>query len=114
MSVEPLKSIKDDQVILHLIQPNVWRAAPVDEDPSVQLVNWQIQHMKEGSFFMGREVRGTGRVSTDIVQYDEAKQRGITKSGRVYELVGSPGWDSDAEYVWNHYKRINKLTELET
>ena len=41
-----------------------------------------------------------GTQQTTILKYDENTHRGVTQSGRVYELVGAPGYDSDAMYVW--------------
>jgi len=93
----------------------IWSAASVNNQPQVQLTNWTIKKMKEGNFFIGDEVgmRGSGRVSTAIVTYDETTKKGVTQSGRVYELLGNEGHSSDGEYVWGRYKVYNKLTELD-
>ena len=32
--------------------------------------------------------------------------RGVTRSGRVYQLVGLPGYSSDAEYVFGYWIRM--------
>lgn len=97
-----------------LLTGGIHRVAPIDQQPHVRLINWSIKEMNEGKFFVGETSPGYGRVSTDIVELDLEKKRGVTASGRVYELVGesrAPG--PDASYVWNHYKSINRLTELE-
>ena len=44
-----------------------------------------------------------GRVSTPIVSFNAAERSGVTFSGRCYILVGPPGFDDDAEYVWECY-----------
>ncbi|PMY01398.1 hypothetical protein, partial [Pseudomonas sp. GW460-13] len=44
-----------------------------------------------------------GRVSTPIVSFNLGKRTGITASGRRYILVGPPGFDDDAEFVWECY-----------
>ncbi len=33
-------------------------------------------------------------------------RRGVTKSGRVYKLIGEPGFDADADYVWMLWQPI--------
>jgi len=48
-----------------------------------------------------------GRVSTAIVSLDLAARTGVTSSGRLYELIGKPGHDSDADYVWGRWARVN-------
>ena len=45
--------------------------------------------------------RGEGRVSTAIISWDDEQQLGVTQSGRRYQLLGEPGRDPDALYVWN-------------
>jgi hypothetical protein len=91
----------------------LWNVASVPDQPQIRLSNWTIKHCKEGDFFVGTNTaEGTGRVSTKIVMFDQHNRRGRTESGRVYELIGSPGYSNDGEYVWNTYKVINRLTEL--
>lgn len=87
----------------------VWVASPVAEVASVQLVRWRVYETSAGDrHFAGRNVqRGTGRVSTAIVAFDAATQCGRTESGRVYELVGRPGRDTDGDYVWGRWLKIN-------
>lgn len=93
--------------------PNVWRAGSIEQQPSVELYNWTIKQMKEGQYFVGDEVRGSGRVSTAIQTYDPETKRGITASGRIYQLLGESHYSSNGEYVWQYYKQVNGLTEIE-
>ena len=58
-----------------------------------------------GYNFAGRE----GRVSSPIVTFDAATMRGITHTGRVYELKGPPGLNMDAEYVLDRWKAGYKV-----
>ena len=91
----------------------VWSAAPVSEEPSIRLSNWQIKKTTTGNHFCGYSIGGReGRASTRIVTFDPETKKGITESGRVYQLVGEEGYDSNAEYVWSHFKAVNKLEEL--
>jgi hypothetical protein len=92
----------------------IWKIGSVEEYPDVELYNWKIMHMAEGSFFVGDE-HGSGRVSTDIITYDPKNNVGQTRSGRVYKLIGKQTDISrNAEYVWDHYKSVNNLTEIES
>jgi hypothetical protein len=92
----------------------IWKTAPVTEEPEILLSQWVIKHMVEGDFFVGTHVGRSGRVSTAIKTFDKDKLRGVTASGRVYELVGPGGYSSNGEYVWGAYKRVNGLTELDS
>jgi hypothetical protein len=105
------EALHDALSFLDLV-PNVWKSASITDEPEIKLYQWQIKKMKEGSFFCGVTSDGNGRVSTDIKTFDEATKKGITASGRCYQLVGPEGSSSNADYVWNYYKRVNCLTEL--
>ena len=91
--------------------PGIHRVAGVAHKPKVTLRNWQIKETVEGKFFAGEE-GGAGRVSTDIVEFDEKTKCGRTRSGRVYELVGDSRSTLQVEYLWASYKQINRLTDL--
>ena len=49
-----------------------------------------------------------GRVSSADKSFDINQLRATTRKGRVYQLSGVPGVDSDAEYVWRLWASINK------
>jgi len=56
---------------------------------------------------MGRE----GRVSSPIVTFDKENMRGITRSGRVYQLTEiGPGFNADADYVLGEWLHRNGWT----
>lgn len=62
----------------------------------VQLVNWNIIQLflpsgESGEFFIGYSLRDSlARFSTPIVEYDEMKRLGRTRSGSTYQLLGLP------------------------
>ncbi len=97
------------------IQGGVWKTSPVAETPELQLSSWQIWQTETGErHFVGyNETEGAGRVSSAIQQFDRDTMRGITRSGRVYELLGPPGHDGDAAYVWGYWKRRNGVQTAE-
>ena len=90
----------------------VWVASPVAEVPVVRLERWRVYEVAgAGSrHFAGHNLtKDTGRVSSTICEYDMVRRQGRTGSGRVYELVGAPALevDADAEYVWRAWCSLN-------
>jgi Cdc6-like AAA superfamily ATPase len=55
--------------------------------------------------------QGIGRVTTAIQSFDRATMRLKTDSGHIYHLVGQPGMDADAEYIWAQWKDANGVSE---
>lgn len=93
----------------------IWKIAPIAEEPTVVLRDWRVYEV-DGVYEEGasRHLVGTktgewsGRVSSRIEQFDAAALRGVTASGRVYQLMGPRGFSAEGEYVWGAYCRINK------
>lgn len=100
-----------EEIMAEAIKSSVWKVAPVEGEPQIHLTDWSIKHTNDGDYFVGTH-NYAGRVSTRIVTFDEEAQKGVTTSGRVYQLYGAPGYSSDGEYTWGVYKRINSLTEV--
>lgn len=95
---------------------NIWSATPVNEVPELRLCDWCVYECKGAKtrHFVGyRLTEREGRVSSAIRQFDAATRRGVTESGRVYELVGRPGHDADAAYVWRRWLALNNETAWE-
>ncbi len=89
----------------------IWITRPVDEIPEIQLIDWDVRELPDGDrHFVGWNITEMeGRVSSKIVTFDQRYMTGVTRSGRVYQLVRSPGYNSDAEYVWQAWCRINNV-----
>ncbi len=83
----------------------VWNTRPVAEQPSLTLRNWGVIQMPEGGrHFVGWCLESReGRVSSPILEFDPSTLKGVTSTGRVYQLQGPPGLDGDAEYVRNRW-----------
>lgn len=47
-----------------------------------------------------------GHTSSAIQSFDPATRTAITFSGRRYQLVGEPGTDADARYVWEAWCQL--------
>jgi hypothetical protein len=116
-SVPRWVSAMDDQpeILMVVVDVGLTASASVEQLPEVRLIAWQI---KRGNFgekhFCGQCVEtGAGRVSSPIVSYDEEAQRGVTRSGRIYRLVGLPAHDVEAELTWRLYRDANWIDEVE-
>lgn len=101
MEIENLEKIARAAELL-----SIWRPATVEQQPHVKLTRWRVfqvsanlEHKGDSIHFVG-DAGYEGRVSSPIVEYDEKTQRGVSRSGRVYELDGPTGSSSDALYVW--------------
>lgn len=83
--------------------PNIWKApVPQGEDGAVHLHSWSVKYTPKGCFFVGYDMGGgSGRVSTNIIEFDKVLMQGTTESGRLYKLEGPSGLNGDAAYVWN-------------
>jgi hypothetical protein len=92
---------------------SIWKTIPVQEEPEILLSSWRVMELGDGSrHFVGWNVYGReGRVSSSIVEFDNSKLTGRTSSGRVYKLLGDPGYNSDAAYVWSRWAEINKVDQ---
>jgi hypothetical protein len=94
----------------------LWKPVSVQEQPSLNVYRWSVREIdgvkagEKDHHFVG-EVDGAGRVSSKIVSFDKETNVGVTRSGRRYKLVGEPGYNSDAEYVWGAWKAINKVVD---
>ena len=89
----------------------IWATTPVSETPEIVLRSWRVMQLKDGDrHFVGYNVtEHEGRVSSKIVQFDKETMRGVTASGRVYQLEGPSGYNGDAIYTWNKWQAINGI-----
>ncbi|MFM0169147.1 hypothetical protein PQR33_07305 [Paraburkholderia sediminicola] len=90
----------------------VWSVAGISAEPELSISEWQILETQLGSIhFVGTNVRDyTGRVSSAIQQFDSTALRGVTSSGRVYQLVGPRGSSADGRYIWERWCIVNGVT----
>lgn len=83
----------------------IWTVRSVEGQPSVDLVLWKIFEVDgDTRHFVGADTSDfSGRVSSAVVEFDVSTMRGVTQSGRIYELQGNPGDSEQADYVWNKW-----------
>lgn len=93
-----------DQLAKVVEVTSIWRPASVLDEPETTLIQWRVYAVTDDNLttvhFVGY-ARYEGRVSSSVQTYDPTTKRGITKSGRVYELLGVSGYNRDAAYVFN-------------
>lgn len=101
-----------------LNKPNIWSANSVVAEPQKWLKNWQvykvvkadIQQELFGFHFVGFDILGGhGAVSSKLEKFHPVNMCGVTASGRVYQLVGIPGFDDDAQYTLSGWSARNKV-----
>jgi ATP-dependent Lon protease len=96
----------------------IFAVAPVHEEPEETISRWSIREARfdepndQSRHVVGYvDRKGKGRVSSAIQSFDRDTMRIQTRSGRVYQLDGPPGFDPDAEYVWSHWKTLNQVRD---
>jgi len=104
-----------------VFKSSIWKPADVSQEPETKLIQWQVYKVMLPGLdeftlhFNGYTAGyyGEGRVCSPVMEFDKNTMRGVTRSGRVYELVGSPGHNSDAAYVWNKWLSLNDVEKYE-
>jgi len=95
---------------------HIWPIDSVDVRPRVQLSSWrayEVAHPRGEA--LSRHLVGYvlehdhGQVSSPVLRVDPVARCCVTHSGRVYELVGEPGYSEDASYVWLRWKQANAI-----
>jgi len=83
----------------------IWKVDGVVGEPEIVLVRWRILELEGGDRHLvgAREDNFTGRVSTAITTFDPSRMMATTRSGRTYQLRGAPGYNADAQYVWEQW-----------
>ncbi len=101
-----LKAIMDEAIL-----NSIWETNTVEDEPEIILVQWQVFESPVGRHFTGYSDRGReGRVSSPIMTFDDESMKGITRSGRVYQLAGPSGFNADADYVLGQWLYMNEWT----
>lgn len=80
----------------------IWNVRSITAQPSITLVRWRVYEteLKEHHFVGYCLGTHKSRVSSAIQSFNTETRLAVTRSGRVYELVGLPSQDIDALSVW--------------
>jgi len=91
----------------------IWKPSSVQQEPKTRLTQWRVMEVtaefngfKPTIHLVGYihyNSHGEGRVCSAVSMYDPKSKRAVTQSGRVYELVGSSGYNGDAMYTWDRW-----------
>lgn len=99
---------------------SIWKTQPVDRVPHIKLASWGIYEVsselweEKTRHFVGYNLtEREGRASSAIVEFDPVTKRGVTESGRVYELIGEAGHNGDGMYTFSRWCEINKILNCE-
>lgn len=113
MKTDNFTSLTDTHV------PTIWAVRHIKDQPSLVLTDWAIFEVKMAHssvrtrHFAGYNVADReGRASSAIVSFDPATMRGVTESGRMYQLRGRPGLEGDGAHVWAHWLDLAAATDV--
>ena len=91
----------------------LWIPLTSAEQPEVTLTNWRVFEVlvpeigRPTFHFVGYcGPEHAGRVSSPVEEFDPVNRCGVSSTGRVYCLAGTPGLNGDAEYLWLKWLRI--------
>ena len=88
---------------------SIWKPATVTQEPHTRLTQWRVMEVSaefndfKPTIHLFGYAGYEGRVCSAVQSYDPKSKRAVTKSGRVYELVGSSGYNGDALYTWDRW-----------
>jgi hypothetical protein len=91
----------------------------VTESPDERLRSWAVFEvlvpgLSERTLHVAGDVADrSGRVSSPLVAVDDANRSVVTRSGRVYHLVGRPGLGLEGEYVWRQWLSGSEARDVE-
>jgi hypothetical protein len=92
--------------------PTLHLVAPPSGVSVVPISSWQVSELAHGGRFAWGfdEQAREGRTSSLLSEFDPATACLRSVSGRQYQLLGDPGIDPDAEYVWRSWLTLRGLT----
>jgi len=96
----------------------IYRLVSIHDEPEVSISDWSIREVAGGNrsdktqHIVGYIAsRNSGRVTSAIQLFDRDKMCITTNSGRLYYLVGPPGFNPGIEHVWLNWKIRNQIRE---
>lgn len=90
------------------------RPDAVDVEPVVLLSRWTVFRLEDGSVHLcGSASFLEGRVSSAVKSFDYQDATAVTRSGRLYKLMGEPGTDEHAAYLWSKWTALYNVERWE-
>jgi hypothetical protein len=96
------------EVMSTIIASSTYIPIVVEHEPVTRLTQWQVYEVTYSgatSVHLMGWAEYEGRVSSPVKEYTSKTKTAVTASGRLYKLVGSPGHNKDAMYVFNTWIR---------
>lgn len=81
-------------------------------ETSVVMAHWSVREVDiKGLDSSTRHLCGVvgvdGRVCSPIEHFNPEKRSFVTRSGKVYQVAEEPGYNNNAEYVWQNWCQMN-------
>jgi hypothetical protein len=99
-----------DDLLTRLTEGSLHAYPAIQQQPSVSLIRWQVMKISGHDGRLSRRLIGCfdseGRVSSTIAQFDLVALQATTTSGRCYALIGPPGEDANAQWVWSRFAAV--------
>jgi len=104
--------MSDSENLFPFIRP----ANPVTLEPEATITCWSVHRATFDDGDVSDHLVGfiygkSGRVTSAIKSFDGDLRKITTLSGRLYTLIGAPGYSEDANYVWQNWKLKCRVLE---
>ena len=104
------------ELLKHLFG-GVWVTPDPLEQPELSISRWriiEITHKRQKERRLSGFVveNQEGRLSTPLIAIDLDKKQCVTRSTRIYNLIGPPALDDDAEYVLRAWMSANGIKNI--
>lgn len=97
----------------------VWQMQTIDTEPHVVLTDWAVMQVAlqgHGGDVVSRHFVGVragkpprAQVSSPVVVFDPQRARGVTESGKIYQLNGFSPVPSSVLATWSRWKDIHQI-----
>jgi len=98
----------------------IWPIEAAESRPHVQLSMWRLYEVADARCeALSRHLVGYvlerehAQVSSPVVRVDAESHCCVTRSGRVYELVGAPGHCEEASFTWDAWMHVNGISHAQ-
>lgn len=86
-------------------------------ETQVEMYSWsvkqvQCKRLNSSTRHLVGLVNGIGRVCSPIQNFDKSTMKVKSRSGKIYVLCGDAGTDSDAEYTFDMWCRMNGIDDV--
>ena len=109
--------MQKNQILEIWVTGGIHAMEPVSVQPVSYMDYWQLIQVTHQDGQRSRHLFGRadneGRVCSDIVAFDLKTITATTKSGRLYKVMGPPGRDADAVWIYDQWATHNKFVRVQ-